>query len=307
MNPVLALLLRAPLHGMGLLVAALPRSWEMALGAILGRLALPVDPKWRKIAAQNIARCLPELSPDKRQALLRENYEHYGRLALELAHMFAPLPGHFHAYVQRHVTVEGREHWEKAQARGKGALFLGSHIANWEFAAAIGAIANIPVTIVTRRLKPAWLDSWMEKTRLSVGVKAAYQPRTIATVLKALRGNGGVVFVMDQYMPPPMGAPMRLFGVQVLTLAAIAPLARRTGAAILPVLAQREADGRVRVIIKPEIPLTDDDQADNQRLATYVEDWIRAMPSQALWAHRRFKNVDWGTQSLIRVDAIITL
>jgi KDO2-lipid IV(A) lauroyltransferase len=266
----------------------------MALGAFLGRSALLFGTRHARVARENLARCFPEKTEEERLLLLRENYEHYGRMVLELAHMFAPMPGHFRSYVQRNVAIEGYEHWEKARARGKGVLFLGSHIANWEFAASIGAIKDMPVTIVTRRLKPAWLHDWMEKVRLSVGVRATYQPRTIPTVMKALRDNGGVVFVMDQYMSPPMGEPMRLFGVKVHTLAAIAPLARRTGAAILPVLPKREADGRVRIIIEPAIELTDDDKADNQRLATHVEGWMRAVPEQALWAHRRFKDVDWS-------------
>ncbi len=294
MNPVLALLLRIPLHGTGLFVAALPRTWEMALGGFLGRCALRFNTRHVRVARENLERCFPELSAARRRELLKENYEHYGRMVLELAHMFAPIPGHFRAYVLRNVSIEGYENWEQAAARGKGVLFLGSHIANWEFAASVGSLKEMKITIVTRRLKPAWLHDWMEKVRLSVGVRAAYQPRTIPTVMKALRDNGGVVFVMDQYMPPPMGEPMRLFGVNAHTLAAIAPLARRTGAAILPVLPKREKDGRVRIIIEPEIPLTDDDKADNQRLAHHVEDWMRAVPGQALWAHRRFKDVDWS-------------
>ena len=281
------------MHGAGLIVAALPRKWEMALGAFLGRLALACNTRHTRVARENLARCFPELTETRREALLKKNYEHYGRMVLELAHMFAPVPGHFRAYVQRNVRIEGYENWEKAKARGKGVLFLGSHIANWEFAASVGALADMPITIVTRRLKPLWLHDWMEKTRLSVGVRAAYQPRTIPTVMKALRDNGGVVFVMDQYMPPPMGEPMRLFGVKVHTLAAIAPLARRTGAAILPVLPTRYADGTVRILIEPEIPLGADDKADNQKLADHVEAWMRAVPGQALWAHRRFKDVDW--------------
>jgi KDO2-lipid IV(A) lauroyltransferase len=266
----------------------------MALGAFLGRLALGFNTRHARIARENLALCFPEFPAAQREALLRKNYEHYGRMVLELAHMFAPVPGHFRAYIQRNVRIEGYENWEKAKARGKGVLFLGSHIANWEFAASIGAIKAMPITIVTRRLKPTWLHDWMEKTRLCVGVRAAYQPRTITTVMKALRDNGGVVFVMDQYLPPPMGEPMRLFGVKVHTLAAIAPLARRTGAAILPVLPTRDPDGTVRILIEPEIPLGDDDKADNQRLADHVEKWYRENPTQALWAHRRFKDVDWS-------------
>jgi len=294
LNPVLALLLRIPIHGMGLVAAMMPRRVEMLAGKWGGRLALLVDRKRRRIAEENIARCLPELSEAQRKALLVENFEHYGRMVLELSHMFAPIPGHFRRYVRKNVRIEGYENWEKAAARGKGVLFLGSHIANWEFAAAVGAISDIPVTIVTRRLKPQWLHDWMERTRLSVGVRAAYQPRTVPTVMKAVRDGGGVVFVLDQYMPPPMGEPMRFFGVNVHTLAAIAPLARRMDATILPVLPYREPDGRVAITIEPAIPLGDDDKADNQRLADHMEAWMRKVPGQALWAHRRFKDVDWS-------------
>lgn len=269
----------------------------MALGAFLGRCACALNTRHVRVARDNLKNCFPEMTDARRSVLLKENYEHYGRMGLELAHMFTPIPGHFRAYVLRNVSIEGYENWEKAAARGKGVLFLGSHLSNWEFAASVGAIKDMPITIVTRRLKPAWLHDWMEKTRLSVGVKATYQPRTIPTVMKALRDNGGVVFVMDQYMPPPMGEPMRFFGVMAHTLAAIAPLARRTGAAILPVLPKRMADGRVRIIIEPEIPLTDDDKADNQRLAHHVEGWMRKEPELALWAHRRFKDVDWNLRA----------
>ena len=293
MNPVLALLLRVPLHGLGLLVAFLPRSAEMALGRLLGRVLLAVDPKRRQIAADNIRRCLPKLGPVQRAQVLLLNYEHYGILALELAHMFAPIPGHWRAYVARTARVEGLENWKKAHARGKGELFCSAHLANWEFAAASGAILGMKVTIVTRNLKPRWLHDWLEKVRLTTGVKCVYQPRTVPTVMKRLRDGEGIVFVMDQYMPPPMGQPTLFFGAMVDTLAAIAPLARRTGAAILPVRQVRDRDGIVRIVVEPELPLGEDDQSDNRRLAALVEGWIRAQPDQWLWVHRRFKHAAW--------------
>ena len=160
--------------------------------------------------------------------------------------------------------------------------------------AAAGALAGVPIAIVTRRLKPEWLHLWMEKTRLSVGVRALYQPRTMPGVLRGLRDGAAVGFVMDQYMPPPMGKPLKFFGVRVDTLTAIAPLARRTNAPITPVSQRRRADGAVVVAIEPEFALGDDDDADNQRLSDLVENWVRAEPAQWLWAHRRFKNVAWA-------------
>lgn len=294
MNPAFALALRVPLHGLGLLVAALPRRAEIALGRLLGRLALAVDAKRRRIARDNVRRCLPELGPAGWDALLRDNYEHYGILTLELLHLFAPIPGHWRAYALRTARLEGLENWRAANDKGRGALFCSAHLANWELMSAAGALAGIPITIVTRRLKPEWLHRWMERTRRSVGVRAVYQPRTMPGVLRGLRDGASVGFVMDQYMPPPMGKPLRFFGVRVDTLTAIAPLARRTGAPITPVSQRRGADGVVVVAIEPEFALGADDDADNQRLSDLVEGWVRAMPDQWLWAHRRFKNVNWS-------------
>lgn len=293
MNPVLALLLRVPLHGLGLFVWGLPRSWELSLGRALGRLGLRLDRKRREIAEENIRRCLPELDGPARADLLRRNYEHYGVLLLELGHLMTPWPGHWRSYARRVSRLEGLENWKKASDKGKGVLFCSAHLANWELMAAAGAMGGVPLTITTRVLKPDWLHLWFQKTRLSADVNCAYQPRTMPTVMRGLRDGRSMGFVVDQYMVPPMGQKLRFFGVEVDTLGAIAPLARRTGAAIIPVKQIREDDGLVRVIIEPEVPLDGSDDEVNQALTSLVERWILATPAQWLWVHRRFKNVVW--------------
>jgi KDO2-lipid IV(A) lauroyltransferase len=290
-NPLLALLLRLPLHGFGLLVALLPRRVELSLGRFLGRVAFAADSKRRGIVEGNIRRCLPELPPADQRALARANFEHYGILVLELLHMFTPIPGHWRAYARRVTRVEGLANWKKADEKGKGVLFCSAHLANWELMGAAGSMAGMSTVMVTRHLKPEWLHLWMEKTRLSTGLRAVYQPRTMPGILRTLRDGEAVAFVMDQYMPPPMGKPLNFFGTRVDTLAAIAPLAKRTGAAIIPASQWRDPDGTVVTRIEPEFPLADGGDADNQRLADLVEKWIRAQPEEWLWAHRRFKNV----------------
>ena len=293
MNPLLALFLRVPLHGLGLFVAALPRSWEMGLGRALGRFACAVDPKRRRIAEENIRRCLPELGKEKRDAILRANYEHYGILTLELLHIFTPIPGHWREYAARVARLEGFENWKRAHDKGKGTLFCSGHFANWELMSACGAMSGIPITIVTRKLKPEWVHRWMEAARRSVGVSCAYQPRTMPPVLRGLRDGRAIGFVIDQYMPPPMGEKLRFFGMKTSTLAAIAPLARRTGAGIVTVRQHRGEDGIVRITIDPEFPLGEEDLEDSQRLVDLLESWVHAEPDQWLWAHRRFKDVNW--------------
>jgi KDO2-lipid IV(A) lauroyltransferase len=292
-NPVLALLLRLPLHGAGLLVTAFPRALELRLGRLLGGIFLALDWKRRSIGRENMRRCLPELGDAELEALLRANYAHYGVLFLELCHMYSPVPGHWSAYAARNSSIEGLDAWRAAHARGKGVLIFGGHSANWELGSAAGGQAGIKPMIVTRRLKPAWLHAWMERQRLSTGVACAFQPRTMPSILKQLKRGDSVGFVLDQYMPPPMGEPMRFFGATVDTLAAVAPLARRTGAAVIKADNRREPDGHVRVYFT-EVPLGDDDKSDNQRFIDLLEADIRRAPEQWLWIHRRFKHATWG-------------
>ena len=181
LNPILALLLRVPLHGMGLLVSTLPRSWEMALGAFLGRFALIFATRHARVARENLARCFPDLTlretPTPAAGELRALRAHGARLA----HMFAPMPGHFRSYTSSATSPSRAMSTGKRHARGARAC------CSWAF-----AHRELGVRRVHRGHQgradhdrdsppeaPAWLHDWMEKVRLSVGVRATYQPRTL--------------------------------------------------------------------------------------------------------------------------------
>lgn len=293
MNPVLSAALRAALFVLGSAATLMPRRLELVAGPLLGLALLALDFKRRHVALENIRRCLPELGEEGARALLKRNYEHYGTLVFELLHLFSPVPGHYRRFAQATMRLEGYENWKAVHDRGKGVLFVGSHLGNWEMAAAAGGLHDMDLTMVTRRTKPDWLRARLEAARGELGVREAYDPRTMPIVLKALRRGESVGFVVDQYAHPPAGIPVRFFGVLVNTLAAVGPLASRTGAGILPVTTERLGDGTVRVRIEPELRIDqlDDPRAATQALAGKVEAWIRVKPEQWLWVHRRFKNV----------------
>jgi len=281
---------------LGFGVTFLPRKLEMRLGALLGRLALFLMPRRRRITRDNIRHCLPELSEAEREKLFRDNCEHLGVLALELLHMLSPFPGHYREYVKRVARLEGFHHWRRADAKRKGVLCVSAHLANWELMAGAGAMAGIPITMVTRHLKPEWLHRKIEAARRSVKVKAAYLPDTMPAVIRALRKAESVGFVLDQYAHPPVGVRVPFFGVEVDTLGAVPPLALRYGTPIIPARQVREKNGFVRILLEPEFDLGDARENAIQGtavLAAMVERWIRANPAQWLWAHRRFKNVTW--------------
>ncbi len=301
MNPILSLLLWTILTGAGFIVSFFPRTLEMRLGKALGRFLLFVGGSRRRIAIENIKRCLPELSPFERTALLKKNFEHYGILALELLHIFSPFPGHYLKYVRKIVSVEGLENWQKAHKQGHGVLFMSTHLANWEIPSIIAALKGVPVTVITRQLKPAWLDKKITSLRSLAGCGSAYKDQRLTAVLKGLHNQKSICFVLDQYIAPPAGIAVKFFTAQVHTFGVFGLFSKRAKAPIVPVFQTRDEKGIIHVVLEPAInpeEIPEDPKEFTQALSLKVEGWIRKNPSQWLWVHRRFKHAIWENQEL---------
>ncbi|MBI4375276.1 MAG: hypothetical protein HY549_02380 [Elusimicrobia bacterium] len=282
------------LSALGLLASLLPRRLEVVLGRTLGRFVCRVRLFRRSLVEANLSRCLPGLDRPARLSLIRRNYEHYGLLFFEFMHFFSPFRGHWRRYAPKVARLEGIEHWRRARDQGKGVIFFCAHLGSWETAAAVTALGGVEATIVTTVLTPRWLHEKITACRESVGMRAAFHPGSLPSVMRTLRQGGSVAFMNDQYAPAPMGLPAVFFKTRVHTLSVVGPLARRTGAPVLPLFTFREADGSTTARIEPEFDLGDrpDDVAGvTQRVASRVERWVRAHPEQWLWVHRRFKNV----------------
>lgn len=100
---------------------------------------------------------------------------------------------------------------------------------------------------------------------------------------------------MDQFAGAPVGARVPLFGIPVGSHTALAALAIRTGAPVIPTIAYRKANGSYVMRFEEPIPLLqseDPELAIIKNTANYVahtERWIREFPEQWLWIHRRWK------------------
>lgn len=281
------------LTALGLFATAMPRRVELAVGRALGRFALRFRLFKVGTCEKNMAICFPEKTEAERAALLTRNFEHYGVLLFEYAHFFSPIPGHYARYAKSISRLENRGYWEAASKKGSGVLFFSAHMGFWEMSAARAGLEGIQPTVVTTVVQPPWLHAALSGGRSSAGVAHAYHPGSMPTILRALRKGGSVAFMNDQYARPPMGLPVVFFNRRVDTLAAVGPLARRTGAAVLPVCVRRDADGVNVVTIEPEFDLSpagEDPVAQTQLIAAHVEGWVRRDPEQWLWLHRRFKN-----------------
>lgn len=267
---------------------ASPRVLQRWAGRILGSLLWRAGYR-RKVVEINLTQALGAESVNSRR--IRAAYRAFGELLSELL----LLMGGLKRFTRRYVDLDGREHWETAHREGRGVIFLSSHVGNWELMSAAGAQAGMDLMIVTKHLKPEWLHRRVEEIRKEAGYLGTYEPRTLREGYAHLRKGRTLGFVLDQYAGPPVGIRVPFFGVPVGTPVVVAVLAKRSGAAVLPVLNYRTPEGRHRVRIEAPLPWISDENSDREiaintaQYAARIEKHVREVPDQWLWVHRRFK------------------
>lgn len=286
MGPILLILLRFTAWTVGFLPLNTQRSLGRALGWILRCSGIR-----QNIIRQNLGYAFPE--EENIRDLYTQSYEHLGHLTFEVLLLLGSTRG-MKNYLDRYVELRGIEHWREAKKKGHGVLMLSSHVGNWEIMSAKGALAGMDIMLVTKRLQPDWFHEAVESARQRLGVLGTYEPRTMKDVLRQLKQNGTVGFVLDQYAGPPVGVRVPFFGLPVGTSTALATICKRTGAPVLPVVNYRTPTGYV-VEIRPPLQWQEDTHPFRslaRNTASYVhvlEKDVRDHPDQWLWSHRRFK------------------
>jgi KDO2-lipid IV(A) lauroyltransferase len=124
-------------------------------------------------------------------------------------------------------------------------------------------------------------------------------------ILRALRNNETVGILVDQNTTRDEGVFADFFGIPACTTPAVATLALRTGAAVIPGFLIWEAKARRhRLHFDPPVELitTGDssrDVVENTRMFNSIlENIIRRYPDQWLWIHRRWKTRPEGEPGL---------
>jgi KDO2-lipid IV(A) lauroyltransferase len=136
-------------------VAALPLRAALWVGRRLGEAAYFVVYPRTRVALEQMAWAMPELSRSRRRATIRDMYRPFGQSAVE----FFRLPRMAaRGELDRIVTVEGEHIVRDAFAQGKGLLILTAHYGNFELLATFFAARGYQVNLVTRKLRNGVLD-----------------------------------------------------------------------------------------------------------------------------------------------------
>jgi KDO2-lipid IV(A) lauroyltransferase len=282
-------------------ISILPRPVARAAGIGLGQLVYLLHGKLRRVGMRNLQLAFPQKSAHERRRILRGEFTSLGRQLAEVC-LF---PSYTRENVTKIVVYDGFENFERAEARGKGVIYLTAHLGGWELSAFSHSIQGHPLHVVMRGMDNPFLDRFITHLRTMHGNRAVDKDNFVRGLLSAMKAGETVGILMDTNMTPPQGVFVDFFGIPACTASGLARIALRTDAAVVPGFTIWDRELRkYRLRFDPALDLirTGDEEADivaNTALFTKViEEYVRRYPDQWLWVHRRWKTRPAGEKSL---------
>ena len=281
------------LKGFSLFVNFLPEPSSLWVGRRLGNLIYYLDLEHRKIALQNLHIAFGrEKSEEEIRSIAKRNLQNLGMMAIE----FFRLPKMDVEAFQDRVNIEGLEIYQKALNNKKGILLLLSHFGNWELMGLMSKFLGSSIAVIARPIKKnKRVDRWVTEIRSGTGLEVISTEKASRKVMRVLSQNRMVGILIDQRAKRSEGVWVDFFGKKAPSTPALAILAMRTRAPVLPVFMVRNGHRKHRLVVKEPLQLVDtgnikkDVETNTQLMNHVLESMIRQYPDQWFWVHRRWE------------------
>ncbi|HEY3696151.1 lysophospholipid acyltransferase family protein [Phenylobacterium sp.] len=243
-----------------------------------------------RVAETNLRVVFPDASDAEIEALLKEQWAHAGRWAVEF-----PVLDRIIADPGR-VEVVGAERLAEIAVSRTPVVFISGHFSSFEIMPAAIIHAGITCQITYRAANNPYVDDRFKKSRWRYGVRL-FAPKGgdgARELLEAMGRGESVALMNDQKFNGGVAAP--LFGVMAHTAPGPSRLALRFGAVLQPMSVQRKDKARFRVVVHDPIPLerTGDRAADIEagvrKVNAFIEARVRERPAEWFWVHKRWPN-----------------
>ncbi|MGW6157025.1 phosphatidylinositol mannoside acyltransferase [Streptomyces sp. NPDC055144] len=214
-------------------VKKLPEPVAVRLGRTIADLTWRQRGKSVLRLESNLARVVPDASPERLKQLSRGGMRSYLRYWMESFR----LPSWSADRVRNGFDIDDAHLLTDGLASDKGVILALPHLGNWDLAGAwVTTKLETPFTTVAERLKPETLYDRFVAYRESLGMEVLPHEggSAFGTLARRLRAGGLVCLVADRDLSES-GVEVKFFGDTARMPAGPAILAQQTGALLLPV------------------------------------------------------------------------
>lgn len=282
--------------GIGLLrlMAWLPLPVIRGIGAALGLLLYGVIASRRKVARRNIQIAFPDASDEVLRRRVRQHFVVFVQAWLDRAWLW-----HGPAWMtRRRLRITGAV--DEVSQDGPIVLFV-PHFVGLD-AAGMAVTQQLPrpmVAIYTNQANPV-IDAWVLARRQRFGnIKMFGRAAGVKEIVAALRTGGMLALLPDMGFGPEECLFVPFFGVNTSTMPSLSRFARLGKARVVPIVSIMTPQG-YDIEFKPawaNYPSGDLYQ-DTLRMNQELEGYIRAVPTQYFWVHKRYKHRPEGEPSV---------
>ncbi|HET7632650.1 MAG TPA: lysophospholipid acyltransferase family protein [Gemmatimonadaceae bacterium] len=268
-----------------------------SVGAWLGALGYAPFGIRRIVVERQLRAAFPDWTPERVHAVARASYQSLGRTFVETAVLPSYAPDRVLDLFER---VEGWDAMEQALAKGRGVIMLAGHLGNWEVAGAYLAARGVPFAAVTRGMENPLFDGYITRTRRRIGMQVIHDADAVRVVPRALRDGRAVALLFDQGTAGLASTWVPFFGRMAKTPRGPAVFALRLDAPMVFGAPIRLPSGRFCFSFEsvPVVRTGNLDADVDAMVAAYsqvLERWVRRVPDQYFWQHRRWKHQQPGT------------
>ncbi|MCL4558231.1 MAG: lysophospholipid acyltransferase family protein [Deltaproteobacteria bacterium] len=251
-----------------------------------------IDTKRRGVARRNIDYAFPEMSDDEKKGILRDSYKNI----IETFIAFPRISRFNSENIKDIFEFQCEEYYEEALKRGKGVFLLTGHHGNWEFAAAAHSIKHGGMVAVAKDIHNPYINAYIKALRRGVGMDVVRPRNAVFKLMRSLKQGRTIAMLLDQNTLKHEAVFVKFFGRPAATQYAMALMALKTGAAVVPGYIVRGRNGK-GYVIRYERPIFVEDGGDKERaivewtqhFTSVLEAHIRMAPAQWFWVHDRFK------------------
>ncbi len=285
----------------------LPLPVLRALGAGLGLMLYALMRSRRHTVRVNLQLCFPKRSATEREADVREVFVHFAQSWLDRFWLWhgsqATLAGRLRIVAlgsQSTSDLASSALFETALSGDAPIVIFAPHFvgldAGWT---ALNTLTNKRFATIYSKQKNKALDAWVRagRERSSAEQKPLLIEHlsSVRSAVQSMRRGEPLYLLPDMNYEPDDSFFLPFFGNTAATLPILPRYAKLGRAKVVPVITRMTKSG-YEIEIHPawdNYPSGDTDadlEADSLRMNRELENWIRAMPTQYYWVHRRFKD-----------------
>jgi len=275
-------------------IAPLPLPWLRALGSVVGRVLFVLARSRRHVVLTNLRLCFPEWSPARRLEVARRGFILFSQALLDRAWVWHAPP----EVARRRIRLVGAV---DELRRDRAVICFAPHFYGMDAggcAVMQQALAH-GSTIYTRQSNPA-VDAWLRAGRQRFGdVILLSRTEGLKPIIRSLREGRSLYLLPDMDFGPEESIFVPFFGVPAATVPSMSRFASLGRAPVVPMVTRLTPDG-YEVQVHPawtDYP-SGDLEADTRLMNERLEGYIREMPEQYYWVHKRFKTRPPGEPSV---------